>query len=492
MKHAIAILVLLLIANCTTAQLVLPGDFPDPSVIKINDSYWATATSSNWSPVFPLLQSKDLINWETKGSVFTTLPGWADYYFWAPEISYDKGKVYVYYSAHRKGGNLCVGVASADDPSGPYTDHGPLVCQEAGSIDAFPVRDASGKLYLIWKEDGNSVRKPTPIWISEMSEDRKSLVGEKREMFRNDTEWEGNLVEGVSIIQRGGYYFAFYAGAGCCGRECNYATGIARAKELFGPWEKYSGNPVIVSDDKWVCPGHGTPVEKNGRYYFLYHSYEKTTNVYTGRQGLLKEFVFTDDNWIKFVETPVPSITTLQENIRDEFDGTLSPRWQWSVFNEPQLNQNKGVLELSAGVNGVSMIGQKIYSGEYSASTTIDISRTSAQAGIAVIGDDGNYLALLSDGRKLVVEKVENGKHTRLSETPAEKVSKTVTFRLSVKEGNRLSFAVSYDGKSYKTISPQGIDQSMLPPWDRALRVGLLARGQNQEKAVFENFILYH
>lgn len=83
-------------------QLVLPGDHPDPSVVKIGDRYWATATTSNWMPVYPLLVSNDLVNWQLKGHVFNQLPSWADYYFWAPEITYENGKVYLYYSAHKK------------------------------------------------------------------------------------------------------------------------------------------------------------------------------------------------------------------------------------------------------------------------------------------------------------------------------------------------------------------------------------------------------
>ncbi|HUR11152.1 MAG TPA: glycoside hydrolase family 43 protein, partial [Flavitalea sp.] len=181
-----------------TQQLVLPGDHPDPSVVKIGDTYWATATTSNWMPAFPLLKSKDLINWKQTGYVFDQLPDWADYYFWAPEITYDSGRVYIYYAAHKKNGNLCVGVASADKPEGPYRDHGPLICQPSGSIDAFPMRDENGKLFLIWKEDGNSVKQPTPIWAMEMDEARTKLVGTKKELFRNDMPWEGNLVEGVS------------------------------------------------------------------------------------------------------------------------------------------------------------------------------------------------------------------------------------------------------------------------------------------------------
>src|SRR5215212_11270241 len=197
-------------------QLVLRGDYPDPSVVKIGDSYWATATTSNWAPAYPILKSKDLVNWKPASHVFMKLPDWADYYFWAPEITYDNGKVYIYYAAHKKGGNLCLGVASADKPEGPYKDHGPLMCQEVGSIDAFPMRDEKGKLYLIWKEDANSVNKPTPIWAMEMNEERTKLLGEKRELFRNDVAWEGNLVEGVSMMKQGEYFYALYASSACC------------------------------------------------------------------------------------------------------------------------------------------------------------------------------------------------------------------------------------------------------------------------------------
>ena len=300
--------------KATTQQLVLPGDYPDPSVVKIGDSYWASATTSNWMPAYPVLQSKDLVNWKTVGSVFNTLPAWADYYFWAPEITYENGKVYMYYSAHKKGGNLCLGVASADKPEGPYKDHGPLMCQAVGSIDAFPMRDEKGRLHLIWKEDGNSVKKPTPIWIQELNEERTKLIGPKKELFRNDAPWEGNLVEGVSMMKHGDYYYAFYAAAGCCGTGCTYNTGVARSKSLMGPWEKYAKNPVIGNEGEWKCPGHGTPIEKDGRFYFMYHAYHTTGSVYTGRQGLIKEFRFTPEGWVEFINYEKQSVAIEKKN----------------------------------------------------------------------------------------------------------------------------------------------------------------------------------
>src|SRR5215210_296213 len=99
LKRVIVLIFTIMTGICSFAQqLVLPGDHPDPSIVKIGDTYWASATTSNWLPAYPLLQSKDLIHWAPKGFVFNEAPEWADYYFWAPEISHKNGKVYVYYA----------------------------------------------------------------------------------------------------------------------------------------------------------------------------------------------------------------------------------------------------------------------------------------------------------------------------------------------------------------------------------------------------------
>src|SRR5438309_6282522 len=150
---------------------VLAGDYPDPSVIRVGKDFWAMATSSEWGPQFPILHSRDLVNWKIAGAVFPHRPAWAVGNFWAPEIAEDHGRYFVYYVGRRKDGPLSVAVATADKPEGPYTDHGPLVSQEAGSIDPMPVTDEKGERYLIWKEDGNSRKLPTIIWAQQLSDD---------------------------------------------------------------------------------------------------------------------------------------------------------------------------------------------------------------------------------------------------------------------------------------------------------------------------------
>jgi len=484
---SILISAIIIHTSVSAQQLVLQGDHADPSVIKIGDMYWASATTSNWMPVFPLLKSPDLVNWTTEGYVFNELPEWADYYFWAPEISYENGKVYVYYSAHKKGGNLCLGVASADKPEGPYKDHGPMMCEEAGSIDAFPMRDENGKLFLIWKEDGNSVNKPTPIWAMEMNEERTKLTGEKHELFRNKVDWEKNLVEGVSMVKHGKYFYAFYAAAGCCGAGCTYVVGVARAKNLLGPWEKDVKNPVLKNTEQWICSGHGTAIEKDGRYYFLHHAYDRETNAFTGRQGILSEFTFTSDGWVEFVTNPAP--ITKPAPIEDEFKKRkLGLGWQWSVFQNIDYKIRRGKLQLEANpVSSGAFLGQKILTGDYTATTTIVKKGTDAAAGIGAIGDDKNTLSVLyeNDSVKLVQLKEDTAKV--LAVRPL-KAKKEINLKMQATGGRYFTFSYAADGADYTIINDKPVDAIFLPPWDRAVRAGLVSKGSSDGKAVFESF----
>src|SRR5215210_3336391 len=81
---------------------VIAGDYPDPSVIRVGREYWATATTSEWAPEFPLLRSRDLVNWQVTGAVFHKRPAWSVGNYWAPEIAEYRGRYYVYYVGHKK------------------------------------------------------------------------------------------------------------------------------------------------------------------------------------------------------------------------------------------------------------------------------------------------------------------------------------------------------------------------------------------------------
>jgi beta-xylosidase len=481
---------------------VLPGDFADPSVTKVGDTYWATATSSEWAPLFPLLKSTNLVDWEMVGHVFPEkLPGWAEAHFWAPEINYENGKTYIYYTGKKKGGNLCVGVASADNPAGPYTDHGPLICQPVGSIDGFPIRDENGQLNLIWKEDGNSQDQPTPIWGQQMNEERTKLLGEKFELIRNDQPWEGRLVEGPALFKRGDYFYMIYAGDACCGRECTYATGVARAKKITGPWEKYNKNPILTKNETWKCPGHGTVItDQANNFYFLYHAYNAESFVYPGRQGLLDKFTFNADGWPVF-DSKSPSarkarIARKDMNTNDEFTtAELMPNWQWPVNTMPQYtveDASNGILQLKPKATNLgAVIAQRTQSANYEAVTEISKAslKNNIQAGIAAIGDPANAIGASTAGKKLTLWQLKAGKQSVLKQANLPD-SATVQLRLVARSGDKYQFSWSTDGQNWNQLGQDPVDGSYLPPWDRGVRVGLVAKGSSSGKAQFNWFRL--
>ncbi|HKQ99029.1 MAG TPA: family 43 glycosylhydrolase [Pyrinomonadaceae bacterium] len=491
---------------------VAAGDFPDPSVIRTGQDYWAAATSSEWAPEFPILHSRDLVNWEVIGSVFERRPAWSVGSYWAPEISQYRGRFFVYYVARKKDGPLCVAVATAKRPAGPYTDHGPLVCQEVGSIDGFPVTDERGRRFLLWKEDGNSVSKPTPIWAQQLSADGTRLVGSRQEILRNDQPWEkhaslpyGDLVEGPAIVRRKGWFYMFYSGNFCCARECNYMMGVARSRKLLGPWEKNPKNPILAGNDDWKCPGHGTVVtDWSGRDWLMYHAYHPKDFVYVGRQALLDEVKWGADGWPVINEGRGPSRSASSPLGLSEanaeyrfFDDFITPRirpgWQWPQASEPGINietARQGWLSLAPTAEQASdpigaVVARPTTVGNYEATTTVEIGRlnSGALAGLAAYGDAENALGLSTGDGRVILWRREKKEQRTLATMDAPS-ARSLYIRMRARDGHRYRFAISSDGRTWKDVGEE-IDGSYLPPWDRGVRVALTAGGARGATARF-------
>ena len=279
---------------------VVQGDSPDPSVVRIGPEYWAVTTTPPGDLYPPILRSPDLVHWTVAGALFRQDPAWSDgTNFWAPELFRQGDNYLAYYSARRKNGRMCVAVAKSDNPIGPYDDDGPLVCQPDGSIDPSIVRNNQGWPFLVWKEDRNTAGVTTAIWVQPLSQDGLRMTGVPRKILQaTGRGWEGGVVEGPQIVRRKGWLYLFYSGNLCCGPNCEYAMGVARSRGLYGPWKRWKRNPILDSDDDWLCPGHGSLVQSpNGRWWMLYGAYYAVGTISDGRYLLLDPVRWTRDGW---------------------------------------------------------------------------------------------------------------------------------------------------------------------------------------------------
>ena len=495
-----------LVADDRFTNPVLPADYPDPAVIRVGDDYWATATTSEWAPLFPILHSKDLVNWQHVANVFDTPPAWSSANYWAPEIWQHKGRYFMYYVGRKKGAALSVAVASADRPTGPWTDHGPMVSQPAGSIDGVPMLDENGDPYLIWKEDGNSRKQPTILWIQKLSDDCTKLVGEIKELMRNDVPWEGHVIEGPHVVRKGDWFYLFYSGNACCGRGCNYALGVARSKKLLGPWEKNPSNPILPASDEWKCPGHGTIVrDKDGRDFLLYHAYHSGTFVYVGRQGLLDEITWGGD-WPTINHGKGPSRhpaaprtaerqVAMPEFYDDFASPQLRPEWQWPQNNKPRVKIEGGrgelVLAPSIPERAKDVVGAvlavKTTSGDYVATTSLDVAelQPSVKAGLSAYGDRENGLGIAIGNGTAIVWSRQRNKDATTSTVELPKASR-LQLRMTASGGHRFRFAISPDGKAWQSVGEMDVEGQHLPPWDRGVRVALTVGGAENASATFD------
>ncbi len=487
---------------------VIPGDFPDPSVIRVGNDFYATATSGGWSPFFPILHSKDLVNWKIIGSVFSQMPKWAKGDFWAPEIVEDNGRFFVYYTARRdegagKKGTLCVAVATAGKPDGIWQDKGPLVCQEMGSIDADFTRDENGKPYLIWKEDGNDRQKPTWLYAQELDESGTKVLGNPHKLFRNDEPWEGGVVEGAFVVQKDGWFFMFYSGNSCCGRGCTYALGVARSKTLLGTWEKNPSNPILEENDLWRCPGHGSIVETaDNRYFLLYHAYSKLPNAFgIGRQALLDEVKF-ENGWATIngnkgaAESAVtPFRNTFQQSIfsnaSDSFNSNiLSPQWSKPFFDNGLSNLNGGLLFITPtnatnNKSSESVVAQRSLSNEFSASAQINFRqiRDENSLGISIYSWRDNAIGISVGKGEVFVWQRENGKENKLASSELPKGRKNITLRIDSSQTG-FSFSYKFDEGNWQFVKNKVKNERL-----EGGRIALIEKGKsNNSKAGFDWF----
>ena len=239
---------------------VLDGYYADPEIIysSKDQKFYLYPTSDGfdgWSGTyFKTFSSKDLVHWEDEGVIVDLLKdvSWANRNAWAPCIAEKeidgKLKYFYYFSAAQN-----IGLATADDPAGPFTDSGKAFVGEkpeaikrgGGQIidpDVF-VDPNDGKAYFYW---GNGYMAG-----AELNDDMMSY---KEETLKEMTP-DGTFREGTEVFFRKGKYYFLWSEDDT--RSPNYRVRYATGETPLGPLNIPEENLVIKKDEENEIYGTG-------------------------------------------------------------------------------------------------------------------------------------------------------------------------------------------------------------------------------------------
>ncbi|HEY6900983.1 MAG TPA: arabinan endo-1,5-alpha-L-arabinosidase, partial [Puia sp.] len=307
-----------------------PYNVHDPSIKKIGDYYYCYSTDVGYGITVPagiqVRRSKDLVQWQYVGWVFSGVPGVASQYIsanggvantglWAPYVLSVGGELRLYYSLSSSSCKLStIGLATSGSPEGPWVSKGLVVsstCAAAmtNAIDPTVVVTPSGQHWMYYGSayDGIYVVQLDPATGLTL---HPGDVG-KRIANRGYTggKYNGNI-EGAEVIWQPQLkkYFLFVAYDWL---ETKYNVRVARGDSPDGPFYDFAGvdvntdvdhGPMIIAPYQfsghggWQGTAHCAVFDDGHGQYFIAHQ---------GRPGVDKYFMdlhvrklfWTEDGW---------------------------------------------------------------------------------------------------------------------------------------------------------------------------------------------------
>ena len=282
---------------------VLAGDYPDPTIIREGRDYYMTFSSFDAVPGLILWHSRDLVNWQPLGPA-VTVPVDS---IWAPDLVRHGGRYYIYFVAIRtdpasgaKARKLYV--VTAANIRGPWAPPREIVVRNArggngATIDPGHIVGEDGKRYLFMAGGVRVQLRDDGLAVADGDAGIAEVVY-KGWTYPEDWDVESFSMEGPKMLRRGKWFYMVLAQGGTAGPPTGHMVIVARATSIHGPWENAPNNPVIRTlhaREPWWSRGHATPIEgPDGKWYFVYHGYEKGFMT-LGRQALLEPIEWTDD-----------------------------------------------------------------------------------------------------------------------------------------------------------------------------------------------------
>ncbi|WP_291030891.1 family 43 glycosylhydrolase [Dysgonomonas sp. 37-18] len=299
---------------------VLAGYYADPDVLYSNKTqkYYIYPTSDGFDGwggyYFKTFSSDNLKDWKDEGVILNLKNNvsWANGNAWAPCIIEKKVgndyKYYYYFSGGKDGGSKKIGIAVADDPSGPFLDSGsPLIDFKPKGVDGGQEIDPdvfcdpkTGKNYIYW---GNGYMAG-----AELNADMISLKKKTIKVMTPDNTFR----EAVYVFYRKGLYYFLWSEDDT--GSANYKVRYATAKSPLGQLTIPSDNIVIMKDDSKAIfgTGHNSVLQIPGKdeWYIVYHRISRPDGIEkvypgTSREVCMDRLEFEKDGSIRRV---IPSL----------------------------------------------------------------------------------------------------------------------------------------------------------------------------------------
>jgi len=325
---------------------ILSGLYADPDIDVFGDTFYIYPTTdgfTGWSGTqFHVFSSKDMINWKDEGvilDVATDDVPWAVGSAWAPSIEEKNGKYYFYFCAKRADGKSCIGVATADSPTGPFTaEPQPLITPEIAAaegismgqtIDPSIFTDDDGTSYMLFGNGNAAVVELNDDMISFKPGTMKNISGAK------------DLREAITVTKRNGIYH-FTWSCDDTGSE-NYHVNYGVSDSIYGPIEyKYTVLSKDTSKDI-LGTGHHSILKlpEKDEYYIAYHRFGTPLSNYPSGKGYYRETCldkveFDENGHMKIIIPTLQGITTPVTIGQDSDDYIID-----TSFNMAKLEKDK-------------------------------------------------------------------------------------------------------------------------------------------------------
>jgi arabinoxylan arabinofuranohydrolase len=312
-----------------------------------------------------LYSTDDMVNWLDHGSPLGLGAfDWVQSDAWAGQVVERDGKFFWYVPMSQKGGERAIGVAVADNVTGPYEDAigEPLIAND--EIDPHTFIDDDGQAYMYW---GNP-----NLWYAPLNEDMISLKEEPSQLNLtiesfgprrdNDSDRPSAYEEGPWVYKRGELYYILYA-SNCCDEDIRYST----APTPRGPWT-YRG--VVMESQSRAFTNHPGYVEFQGNNYFFYHNGALPRGGGYWRSVAVEQFLYNQDGTIPrmtMTERGVSQLKHVDPYVRQEAEliafsrgvGTEDCKDEGGGMNVNRIRQRDfikvGGVDFGKGASSVSL-----------------------------------------------------------------------------------------------------------------------------------------